>query len=272
MLSSAGGSLTMVSRTSEAAATSFGDVASLAPKATSESARELVRFQTVSVWPALSRFMPMGWPIKPRPISPTLALELAADSTEASCTAVRLGMAEPPRLFRRVGWLRPVRFYSITTGDRFSRKEKGGRGSGSFGAVTQWEHRRSSGRGDCSRSGSRGPLRIACLTRALRRSGRRLTRLLALCLLVEPHNELIGDFPAKISGLAPLHQTLFQKNGAPRIGTQGPGSGQKDIAGAVMHLDPAPEQSGIARHTRPVSKPLVMGSIVRKDSPRKTCG
>src|SRR4029077_20145923 len=34
--------------------------------------------------------MPMGWPIKPRPISPTLVLELAADSTDASHRAIRL--------------------------------------------------------------------------------------------------------------------------------------------------------------------------------------
>src|SRR5713226_3479572 len=46
--SNAGGSLTMVIRTSEDVATSFGETASVAPSATSSFARGAVRFQTVS--------------------------------------------------------------------------------------------------------------------------------------------------------------------------------------------------------------------------------
>src|ERR1700682_1939916 len=80
-LSNAGGSLTMVISTSDSAATSLGDFASFAPIATSSLAREAVRFHTVREWPAFRRFMPMGWPIRPRPISPTLGLELLVDST-----------------------------------------------------------------------------------------------------------------------------------------------------------------------------------------------
>src|SRR3989442_15255589 len=68
--SRAGGSLTMVRRNSELAATSCGDFASFAPAATSSSAREPVRFHTVREYPALMRFMPMGRPIKPSPINP----------------------------------------------------------------------------------------------------------------------------------------------------------------------------------------------------------
>src|SRR5713226_8158222 len=68
--SRAGGSLTMVRRKPEAAATSCGDFASLAPAATSSSAREAVRFQTVRAKPALMRFSPIGRPIRPRPINP----------------------------------------------------------------------------------------------------------------------------------------------------------------------------------------------------------
>src|SRR5258707_1747893 len=68
--SRAGGSLTMEIRKSAAAATSCGDFASVAPAATSSSAREAVRFHTVREWPALMRFMPMGRPIRPRPINP----------------------------------------------------------------------------------------------------------------------------------------------------------------------------------------------------------
>src|ERR1700681_125859 len=79
--SRAGGSLTMVRRKSEAAATSCGDLASLAPAATSSSAREAVRFQTVREYPALMRYMLMGRPIRPRPMSP-IFLGAAADSKE----------------------------------------------------------------------------------------------------------------------------------------------------------------------------------------------
>src|SRR5579859_311560 len=70
--SSAGGSLTIVISTSDAAATSCGEPPSLAPAATRDSAREVVRFQTVRAKPAFKRFRPIGRPIRPSPISPTL--------------------------------------------------------------------------------------------------------------------------------------------------------------------------------------------------------
>src|SRR5258708_2453241 len=43
--------------------------------------------------------MPIGWPIKPRPIKPTFVLEAAADSTEVSCTG-RSRNWIPNRLYR----------------------------------------------------------------------------------------------------------------------------------------------------------------------------
>src|SRR5580700_5638151 len=69
--SRAGGSLTMVMSASEEPATSSGELASLAPAATSDSAREAVRFQTVKEYPAFNRFNPIGRPIRPSPINPT---------------------------------------------------------------------------------------------------------------------------------------------------------------------------------------------------------
>src|SRR4029077_8951517 len=93
--SRAGGSLPMVIRTSDAAATSLGDVTSVAPSATSSFAREVVRFQTVRGNPAFNKFMPMGWPIKPRPIRPTFVLELAADSTRGLLYNVCLRSWDP---------------------------------------------------------------------------------------------------------------------------------------------------------------------------------
>src|SRR5258708_17772288 len=68
--SRAGGALTREIRKSAGAETSWGDFASVAPAATSSSAREVVRFHTVREWPALMRFMPMGRPIRPRPMNP----------------------------------------------------------------------------------------------------------------------------------------------------------------------------------------------------------
>src|SRR3982074_3595528 len=61
----------MESTNSELAASSRGDCASFAPVATSSSARDAVRFQTVNGKPAFNKFIPMGLPISPRPISPT---------------------------------------------------------------------------------------------------------------------------------------------------------------------------------------------------------
>src|SRR5580700_2849910 len=69
--SRAGGSLTMVMSTSDELATSSAELASLAPAATSDSAREAVRFQTVKEYPAFKRFNPIGRPIRPSPIKPT---------------------------------------------------------------------------------------------------------------------------------------------------------------------------------------------------------
>src|SRR5579859_2349601 len=73
--SRAGGSLTMVMRTSLAAATSRGEGASLAPAATRDSARDAVRFQTKSGKPALRRLWPMGDPMRPRPMRPTVGCD-----------------------------------------------------------------------------------------------------------------------------------------------------------------------------------------------------
>ena len=100
--SNAGGSLTIVRRKSEVAATSCGDFASFAPAATRSSAREAVRFHTVREYPALIRFMPMGRPIKPRPINP-IFLVFAEDSKEASLNlAGAMQACEPLKMRKRL--------------------------------------------------------------------------------------------------------------------------------------------------------------------------
>src|SRR4029077_19922841 len=82
--SSAGGSLTIVISTSEAAATSRGDFASVAPAPTNSSARDAVRFHTVTACPALTKFRAIGRPMRPSPITPILAFEPPAESIDAS--------------------------------------------------------------------------------------------------------------------------------------------------------------------------------------------
>lgn len=49
--------------------------------------------------------------------------------------------------------------------------------------------------------------------------------------------------------LAALQQMLLQKNGASGISHKYPGCRDENVAGAVMHLDPATEKVGIAGHT-----------------------
>src|SRR5436190_15283506 len=62
----------MVIRMSAAAAASFADAARRAPAATSESARDAVRFQTTRGNPALRRLWAMGRPIRPSPMKLTV--------------------------------------------------------------------------------------------------------------------------------------------------------------------------------------------------------
>src|SRR5215475_4134916 len=77
--SSAGGSLTIVISTSASLAASFGDFASFAPAATNSSARDAVRFHTITACPAFTKFIAIGRPIRPSPINPIYAF--APDST-----------------------------------------------------------------------------------------------------------------------------------------------------------------------------------------------
>jgi len=185
-------------------------------------------------------------------------LELAADSTDASHRAIRLNRQAAQCSARLAAEAWSI-LLDYGEGGFFEERRIALR---SLGAVGERKHRRSSGRGGCG-----PPLRIILLPRAFVRSSRGVPRLLAFGLLFQPHDKLIGDFPTKMSRLTALHQTLLQENGAPRIGHEYPGSGQKNVAGAVMHLDTAPEQNGIAGHTQSVSEPVKIRSIVRKDSP-----
>lgn len=91
--------------------------------------------------------------------------------------------------------------------------------------------------------------------RRLRFGGRRacaarVANLFILDFFFQTHNKLIRNFPAEVSLLSVLHQALLQENGTPGISDKNARCGQQDVAGAVMHLDPAPQETGIAGHTR----------------------
>ena len=60
--------------TSAPLAASFGDFASFAPAATNSSARDAVRFHTVTACPAFNKFIAIGRPISPSPMNPILRL------------------------------------------------------------------------------------------------------------------------------------------------------------------------------------------------------
>ena len=64
----------------------------------------------------------------------------------------------------------------------------------------------------------------------------------------DAHQILIRDFPAEVPVLSALLEILFQKDGAAGIGDKSAGGGQKDIAGAILHLHATPEKGGVASH------------------------
>lgn len=66
---------------------------------------------------------------------------------------------------------------------------------------------------------------------------------------LDADNILIGNLPAELFLMSVLFEMFFEEDGTAGIGGKRAGRGQKDIAGAVLHLDPAPEKGRIAGHT-----------------------
>jgi hypothetical protein len=67
-------------------------------------------------------------------------------------------------------------------------------------------------------------------------------------LLFNADQILIRDFPAEVLVLAALFELLFEEDGTTGIGDEYAGGRQKDIAGAILHLHPAPEKRRVASH------------------------
>jgi hypothetical protein len=62
---------------------------------------------------------------------------------------------------------------------------------------------------------------------------------------------LVRDFPAEVLVLAALFEILFEEDGAAGVGNEDARSGQEDVAGAILHLNPAAEERGVAGHAVP---------------------
>jgi hypothetical protein len=71
---------------------------------------------------------------------------------------------------------------------------------------------------------------------------RRIGTLRRLRFLFEAHNVLVGNLPTEMLLRATLLKMLFQKDGAARIRHERAGRRQKDVSGAVLHFNPAPEK------------------------------
>src|SRR6266478_4726816 len=190
--SSAGGSLTIVRRKSEAAATSCGDFASFAPAATSSSAREPVRFHTVREYPALMRFMPMGRPIKPSPTNPIFLVP--AEGSKG-------GLLE---IGGRNGRLQVTQKEETIVAESQSRSREANisNGSGGFGSTGEREDARGAAGGSSRSGGDGSPVRRGA----------------GIGFFLDAHQVLVRDFPAEMLVLSALLEILFKEDGTAGIG------------------------------------------------------
>lgn len=62
---------------------------------------------------------------------------------------------------------------------------------------------------------------------------------------------LVRDFPSEMLLLSALFEMLFEEDGTAGIGDESAGGGQKDIAGAILHLHSTPKKRGVASHPAP---------------------
>jgi hypothetical protein len=122
-----------------------------------------------------------------------------------------------------------------TIGERKERGRTAGAagGGGRVAKVFGWSWLRGSVRGRSRFSRGRG----------------RIGRCAVSVQFLDADNILIRNLPTKLLLLAMLFEMLFEENGAAGIGRKSARRGQKDIAGAILHLDPAPEKGRIAGHT-----------------------
>jgi len=58
----------------------------------------------------------------------------------------------------------------------------------------------------------------------------------------DTNQALVGNFPAKVAMLPALLEMLLEKDGTAGIGNENAGSGQKNIASAILHFHPTPQK------------------------------
>src|SRR6266581_3737171 len=179
------------------------------------------------------RFMPIGRPIRPRPINP-IFLGPAAGSKRS---LLECGGREARRYF-------PQKEETIVAelGGRSSEGDVCER-SGGLGALRETKNtRRASGGSGAerlvARFGRDGSFGCRC---GRRRNRGRVHGSAGVRLFFDAHQILIGNFPAKMPVLAALLEVLFKEDGATGIGDKRAGGGQKNIASAILHLNPAPQ-------------------------------
>src|SRR6266849_4207971 len=190
------------------------------------------------------RFMPMGRPIRPIPINPIFV------GRTAGFKRGLLGGRE-----------RAAPMYSAQNEEKIvaelqGRKCGGGalRISGGFGAVGE----REDAGGAPGRSG--GSERLVVRVGHGRRFGRGFgsvgygdsgCRSAGVRFFFDAHQILVRDFPAEVLVLSALLEILFEEDGTAGIGDESAGGRQKDIAGAILHLNSTPEKGGEASHPLP---------------------
>jgi hypothetical protein len=114
--------------------------------------------------------------------------------------------------------------------------------------------------GTAGRSGSGGAERpVAWLGRNMRFRGRfgsggsgdAVYGSAGVGFFFDAYQILVRDLPAEVLLLSALFEMLFEEDGTAGIGDESARSGQKDIAGAILHLHSTPKKRGVASHPAP---------------------
>src|SRR6266436_1526811 len=139
-----------------------------------------------------------------------------------------------------------------------SRREGDGERSGGLWAMGEWKERGCTagsagrGRGGVARifgsSWLRGSVRGRSRSWFSRGRGA-IGRCAVSVQFLDADNILIGNLPAELFLVSTLFEMFFEEDGTAGIGGKRASCGQKDIAGAVLHLDPTPQKGRIAGHT-----------------------
>ncbi len=119
---------------------------------------------------------------------------------------------------------------------------------GGFGAVAD---RKDGCASACSGCGGQGGVRLPFATgrnfrfgggRRLRSNGSGVCGDAGVRLFLDANQALIGNFPAEVAVFAALLEILLEEDGTAGIGHENTGSGQKNIASAILHFHTTPEE------------------------------